>query len=53
MNQFFLPVPGDYAANRVRAAWIKLDSTAQRIIATSVDGEIIFDIINCESVKDM
>ncbi|XP_061942838.1 uncharacterized protein LOC133667592 [Apis cerana] len=39
--------------SRARAAWIKLDSTAQRIIVTSLDEKRILHIINCETAKDM
>ena len=51
-DESVFPVPGD-AANRARAAWIiKLDSTAQRIIAT-LDEKPLLHIINCETAKDM
>ncbi|XP_043801638.1 uncharacterized protein LOC122719683 [Apis laboriosa] len=52
IDESILPV-GDDAANRVRAAWTKLDSIAQRIIATLVDGKPLLHIINYESTEDM
>ena len=47
-----LPIPGDNATNRARTAWIKFDSTTQRI-ATSMDEKPLLYIINCELAKNM